>query len=62
MKYSHNRALALGKGWKIPFPVFTLGLRSSGMSYQDRASSLGTFQSTLRNVPGVTQKGQKVPQ
>lgn len=54
MKYSNNRALAVGKSWQIPFPVFTLGLGSSGMSYQDRASSLGTFQSTLRNLPGMT--------
>lgn len=35
--------------------MFTLRLRSTGTSYQGRASSLETFQSTLRNVPGMTQ-------
>lgn len=55
MKYSNNRAFAVGKDRKIPFPVFTLGLRSTGMSYQGRASSSETFQSTLRGLPGMTQ-------
>lgn len=63
MKYSNNSVLAVGKDWKIPFPVFTLGLRRAGMSYQGRATSSGTSQSSLRNVPGMTQgtKGLRDP-
>lgn len=55
MNYSNNRVFTVGRDWKIPFPMFTLGLRSTGMSYQGRASSLETLQSTLRKVPGMTQ-------